>query len=462
MRLLLTLSSVALLNSALGPFDALRAAPPPESDYVADLRFALEALEEKCGHFFAQKKIDWKKVSKTFLAEARKVSSDQEHLVLLVRLLARLEDGHAQVRPLDKGRSVRWPDDGWSRRTGPGMFWCQSGKKVFVKNSWGAAEKLGVRPGMEIVSVDRVPVRKWLAKRTEELADRISFSTDHQAFFYTTHWGLADMPGTKRKLVLRKGRKKASVTLVYGKEHFLPDGPAFPPEGLQIDKDLRYGRTAGGWGYLHVRRCPGNLPELTDQALEAIGEVPGLILDFRGNSGGGFDHDAFLGHFIPKGHTIAFAKRYRSAGENPYGGPIVVIVDATVRSAGETAAGIFKEDGRAYVIGESPTAGMSSSKTRIPLPSGLFELYVAVRSNKGRFNRGKGLEGIGLPPHEEVAFEPGDLAKRVDTLIRRAEEILADFPQKKVRYDPSDFDWVAPEAPKGRDGKKSGRRRSGR
>src|SRR5262249_59761291 len=105
-----------------------------------------------------------------------------------------------------------------------------------------------------------------------------------------------------------------------------------------------------------------------------------------------------------------FAKKYARAGEHPYGGPIVVIVDATVVSAGETLSGIFKEDGRGYMIGESNTAGMSSQKTTIDLPSGLFSLYVSVSSNKGRFNGGKGIEGIGVEPHEIVPFHPNDLA----------------------------------------------------
>ncbi|MCA9321216.1 MAG: hypothetical protein KDB53_10805, partial [Planctomycetes bacterium] len=92
---------------------------------------------------------------------------------------------------------------------------------------------------------------------------------------------------------------------------------------------------------------------------------------------------------------------------------------------GETGAGIFKEDGRGRMIGESPTAGMSSSKAEIELPSGLFKLRVSVASNMGRFNDGKGIEGIGVIPDEIVAFDRKDLSQGIDTLIRRAEEILA-------------------------------------
>jgi C-terminal processing protease CtpA/Prc len=140
---------------------------------------------------------------------------------------------------------------------------------------------------------------------------------------------------------------------------------------------------------------------------------------------------------------MRFAKAYASAGPKPYGGPVVVIIDAGVRSAGETASGMFKEDGRAYTIGESPTAGMSSGKTTINLPSGLFSLYVSVSSNMGRFNKGKGIEGIGVPPHDVVEYDPKDLAAGIDTLTRRAEELLKKYPQEKVPYNPHDFGWTS-------------------
>ncbi len=413
----------------------------PAELYVRDVEFALAEIEKRCGHFFPLKKIDWKKVSAQFLREARSVRTDQEHLVLLVRLLARLRDGHASVRPLEKGKAVKWPDDGSSRKTGPGMFWCRSGKAILVKSSWGPAASAGIQPGMEIVAVGRVPAATWLERRIAELSETRSFSTDHQALAYACHWGLADLPGTRLQLTLRAGKKKRRGTLVYSKASTVPDGPAFLPEGLKVERDIKYGKTASGFGYIHVRRCPGNLPELVDRALAHIGKVPGMILDFRGNSGGGFDHDALLGRFVPEGKTIAFAKRYRSAGPQPYGGPAVVIVDATVRSAGETAAGIFKEDGRGYMIGETPTAGMSASKTTIPLPSELFALYVSVHSNKKRFNGGRGIEGIGVVPHETVEYRAVDLARGVDTLIARAEQILGSFPRGKVPYDPARFGW---------------------
>ena len=118
-------------------------------DYAADFEYALEAIEERCGHFFKLKGIDWKKVSRSFKKDAKKVKTDEEHLVLLVRLLARLEDGHAQVQPMEAGKGVQWPEQ--PEKTGPGMFWCRIGKQIYIKNTWNAAKDVGIEPGMKVL-----------------------------------------------------------------------------------------------------------------------------------------------------------------------------------------------------------------------------------------------------------------------------------------------------------------------
>ena len=58
-----------------------------------------------------------------------------------------------------------------------------------------------------------------------------------------------------------------------------------------------------------------------------------------------------------------------------------------------------------------------------------------------RSNGGKGIEGIGIPPHEIVRYDPDDLAAGRDTQIRRAEALLAKYPQDQVPYEPGVFGW---------------------
>lgn len=398
-----------------------------------DLRFALDAIEKECGELIRAKHIDWRAVGDELSPAAKSADEDAEHLLVLVRLLARLRDGHARVIPCEALANLALP--GSQDLVGGGMFWCRSGKKILLKGVQGSAAQLGLEPGSEIVTVDGKPVEAWLDARIETLSDRQSFSSDAHAFFRATHQGLAMPVGTQLELSLKDPSGKAKKrTLTYSKGSAVPFGPAVVPKGLTGDGDVTWAKLDANVGYLHLRRCPEDLPAQVDRALEAVGDAKGLILDFRGNSGGGFDHDEFMGRFVPAGTTLAFGQRYESRGPRQFAGPIVVIVDGTVVSAGETASGIFKEDGRGYLIGESPTAGMSSQKTTIDLPSGKFDLYVSTHSNKARFNAGRGIEGIGVIPHEIVAYGQKDLAAGVDTLIRRASELLAKFPANKVPY----------------------------
>jgi hypothetical protein len=78
---------------------------------------------------------------------------------------------------------------------------------------------------------------------------------------------------------------------------------------------------------------------------------------------------------------------------------------------------------------------MSSQKTKVAVPSGLFTTYFSVASTKGRFNTGRGIEGIGVPPHIVTPYDAGDLTQRVDTQIRRAEEFLTKgLPKEHVAW----------------------------
>ncbi|HEY9173650.1 MAG TPA: S41 family peptidase [Verrucomicrobiae bacterium] len=399
--------------------------------YARDVEFLLSELPQHAGHFFPSKGIDWRAVSHQFRAEVAGVSNDVQHVKLCQRLLARLKDGHARLTDL----KVQLPDESRNRRwAGPCVHLLVCGERVYVRQAFGPAAERGVKIGQEVARIDGLPAREWLARCAAEKSDDTGYSTAHQALYAACHWGLGDWAGTPITFELLDSGRTNRVTLERsGGANFVPVGPIFPPKDPKRLGRQSYGKTASGYGYIHLRDVPGNLPEQLDTMLEAIGDAPGLILDMRANGGGGCDHAAVFGRFVPANTNWA---RYPSAGKKPFAGPMVVIVDAGTRSAGETVAGMFKEDGRAYMIGDSPTAGTSSSKITLPVPSGLFAAYFSVRSNMGRFNSGRGIEGIGVPPNETVAYDPAELACGVDTQIRRAEELLKrGLPRDKVSFE---------------------------
>jgi carboxyl-terminal processing protease len=424
---------VLIAISFLLPCPLVAQAPARAEIYAKDLDFLLDELPKRAGRFFELKKIDWKKIAEQFRTEVKNVRTDEEHVKLCARLIARLRDGHAGLRDL----KVKMPDEANGRTwTGPRVHLLTAGDQVYVRAAFGEAQAIGIKTGMRVENIDGQPAREWLAKKAESMADLRGFSTEHQALYAACHGGLADWAGTQISfdLIDTDGTEKGVRLTRNGGPNYAPFGPVHPPKGMKALDRNTFGKTEKGFAYIHLRKIPGNLETQLDTMLAEIGDAPGLILDMRANGGGGCDHNAVFGRFVPKGKNWG---RYVSGGPNPYAGPMVVILDAGTSSAGETVGGMFKEDGRAYAIGDTPTAGMSSSKQTVPVPSGLFAAYVSVFSNKARFNRGRGIEGVGVPPHEIVPYDPKELAAGIDTQIRRAEELLAKgFPEFTVDYVP--------------------------
>ncbi|WP_206026205.1 S41 family peptidase [Roseimicrobium sp. ORNL1] len=406
---------------------------PTSISYEADVAFLLKEFETQAGRLLKVKGVDWDAVKVEFTEAAKNVKTDEEHLKLVMRLTGKLRDGHAGLR----NSKVKWPDESQGRKySGPGVLLLVSEGKVYVSAAYDRVAEQGMGPGTEVVKIDGVPVLEWLRKRAKEKQDEGSgYSTEHQALYAACHWGLAGWDGSTITFETKDaatGETREVKLTRSGGTNYVPSGRLYNPVDRKRAGRQTYGKTAEGYGYIHLRDVPGDLPLQLDQMLKDLGDVRGLILDVRANGGGGCDHEAVFGRFLARGQTW---KQYTSAGDNPFSGPMVVIVDAGVRSAGETIGGMFKEDGRAYMIGDAPTAGTSSQKSEVTTPSGLFTIRFSVSSNKGRFNGGRGIEGIGVLPHEIVSMKADDLRKREDTEVKRAVELLQKgFPKGVVEY----------------------------
>ena len=290
--------------------------------------------------------------------------------------------------------------------------------------------------GTTISTIDGVSALGWIGKMADELTDRQGYSTRHHAMAQAAIVGLAGWAGTDYKITgyLADGTA-LSKSIQRTDARFAPSSPdlirqldALTPVGRNA-----FGKTKAGNGFLRLRSVPRDLPDQLDKMLTALGEVPGIILDVRANSGGGCDHYEVFARFVKRGE---FWGKFEGKGDRPFAGPMVILVDALTASSGETLSGLFKEEQRALLIGPTPTAGMSSRKVSEPAPSGLFSAYFSVASNMGRFNRGKGIEGIGISPHIIVPYKAIDLASGIDSQILAAEELL----KQRVWPDYIDYD----------------------
>lgn len=192
----------AVLVLLLAPADACK----------GDLAFACDALEKQCAQLLEAKGVSVGKIRKELAKAAGTARSTEDHWVVLVRLVARLKDGHASVLTTEKTKDLRWPLPPLEK--GPGLCWCECKGKVHVKGAWGKGAGAGVEVGMEVVKVEGQPAAKWLDGRAAELADTFSFSTPQQARYFACHWGLGGAAGSTLSLELRhpvtKNTKKAS------------------------------------------------------------------------------------------------------------------------------------------------------------------------------------------------------------------------------------------------------------
>jgi C-terminal processing protease CtpA/Prc len=304
-----------------------------------------------------------------------------------------------------------------------------------VKQAFGPASAMTA--GDEVLTIEGKKAGDWLSEKTKELSDEHGFSTEHAARYAACHWGFSGKDGTSFSFEIdrpTKGKKKVTLTCDRsGGEARYVGGVFLPKDLTPLGKRDGYGKLPSGSGYIVLGEVAGDLPDEMDKALAAIGDVPGLVLDMRANNGGGTNHEEVFGRFLASGQKWL---QYTGVGMAHFTGPMVVIVDAGTRSTGETVSGMFKEDGRAYMIGATPTAGMSSQKTEIVVPSKLFKVRFSTGSNKARFNGGKGIEGLGVPPNEVVEWDPKLLAAGVDPFVARAEALLKDgFPKGAVDYD---------------------------
>jgi C-terminal processing protease CtpA/Prc len=405
---------------------------PATTDYKKDVVFLLDEFEKQAGTLLHQKEVNWKAVREEFTKLAGEVKDDASHVRLCTRLIARLKDGHAGFTDMN----ATIPPS--PARYGVGIALCEDPKRVLVKQAFGPAASSGVVAGDEVLTIEGKKASVWIDEKMREIADEHGFSTEHAARYAACHWGLIGESGKTITLDLdrEKGGKK-SVTLTYAKEggdgRYV--GPLFPPKDLvKLGRRDAYQRLQDGFGYIYLGECSGELPEELDTALAALGDVPGLILDLRANNGGGTDHADVFGRFLAPGSTW---RQYKSTGKANFAGPMVVIIDEGTRSAGETVAGQFKEDGRAYMIGPAVTAGMSAQKAEITVPSKLFKVRFAVSSNKQRFNGGKGIEGIGVAPNEIVPWDRKQMSEGSDPMIVRAQELLKKgLPKGAVPYSP--------------------------
>lgn len=161
---------------------------------------------------------------------------------------------------------------------------------------------------------------------------------------------------------------------------------------------------------------------------EADQSIRSIILDLRGNRGGLVAEVARVGGiFLPNGTVLAMVRerggqlRVLRASGTPLlaDTPLVVLVDADSASASEMLAAAFKENQRAFLVGDK-TAGVLGGTVALALPEGALEVtFERILSPYGAQ-----IDGVGITPDVSVALTAADMERGEDTQLQAALRIV--------------------------------------
>lgn len=198
-----------------------------------------------------------------------------------------------------------------------------------------------------------------------------------------------------------------------------------------IDQDYRdrfvwFGKDALVW-----RMRAFDTPEQMDAAMRRARDYAALIIDLRGNGGGGVSALMRLtGSLIDRVDTIAFGQqRDRRLPEvskpvdHPYSGKVIILVDHRSASASEALSKTVQLAGRGVVLGDTTWGALMTSRYYgHQTGSGETTVFYGVTVSTSDYVASDGTrpEGVGIVPDEVVLPSGADLAAHRDPVLARA------------------------------------------
>lgn len=142
------------------------------------------------------------------------------------------------------------------------------------------------------------------------------------------------------------------------------------------------------------------------------GGMKGVILDLRGNAGGGFTAAGEVSEiFLDEGRLVAYTEsrvkthdqRFTTTAKRVYRSiPMVVVVNHGTAAGAEIVAGALQDWGRAQLVG-TRTFGRASIQTFVPLSDGTA---LRLTTSEWFTPKGRSVRGKGLAP--DLTVEAGD------------------------------------------------------
>ena len=266
------------------------------------------------------------------------------------------------------------------------------------------AERAGIMAGDIILEVDGDSAEGW---SVEKAVLRIRGRT-----------------GTTVELLVRHADGTEELIPITRDEILVASVGTSPPGGVLKDSD---DNEVTDLAYIRIRTFTARTPTELRRAIEAAGDVKGLILDLRSNPGGLLVETAQTADLFLDGGTI-LVQVDRDGNEQIFNAqsgtvtdiPIAILQDEFSASGSELLAAALQENDRAIVVG-APSFGKGTVSHARDLSNG-GAVYVSIA--RWLTPDRNLIEGQGVTPDIEVELTVEDIEERRDVALYRAIDAL--------------------------------------
>ena len=293
---------------------------------------------------------------------------------------------------------------------------------VAVRTDKGSsAEKAGIAPGDEVISIDGRTTRDLAETLREDSSESVSrFET---SIAMVAQRRLTGKLGEEREVVLcRQPGDTIRVALAIEPWRGTPTKlGALPEQTVEtFSEDLG---DAGIFGF-SMFLSPMTVMPVAQSAFESFHGKKGIIIDLRGNFGGLMPMiQGIVGWLVSEptqlGHMVmrdADLKLFANPRPPHFGGKVAILTDELSISAAELFTAGVQEAGLARVFG-GRTAGLALPANVVRLPNGDGFMFVVAEYTTPKEVR---LERTGVVPDVEVSFSRFDLYENPDPVLDAA------------------------------------------
>jgi C-terminal processing protease CtpA/Prc len=383
-------------------------------DFLSDFDLMWTGLRENYV-YFDKKQTDWDKVRALYRPQAAAVRSRGEFVSLLEKVLDELYDNHAGLNTNlnTSPRLVPTGIDLWAE-------W-RNGHAVITQMRRGfSAEQAGLKVGMEIVSINGLPIKEAVAQSIPKSLKII----DDAARDWALRAVLAGTHDKRRTIVASYQRGLKRVYQLDLPTHTTVDSYQYLPkvEWKILPRQI---------GYIKINDLiSSEIVEQFDAALDHLRTSRGLILDLRDVPRGGntdvaepimgrlIDHQIGYQQVMPL-NDRAYIKQVSPRGTRTYRAPMVVLVSRWTASMAEGMAIGLDGMKRATVVG-TEMAGLNGGIFTLELPATKIGIRYA----------GEKLNHINGTPREN--FKPPVLIDLMDKRLQNFDDPILAVGQREL------------------------------